>query len=1072
MRDLLTYLGIALIVVLTAAFVAPFVVDFGALRPRIAEELAQATAAKIRLDGPIAVKFLPTPRFSADNLDVSGDFGHVHAEKALFELSLPGLLQGRLHFSRVTLDGAEIALDADKAAEAPIPAALQVDSFALRGAHLAIHRGDAASAEISGLDLKASIPSLLGPMTGRGGFDWRGQRVGYSFATDEAAKGVLPLKASLTWPDEAAAIDLDGRLDLGKTPAFEGAAKASGKAPPGPWTAEGPILVSLDGFLARDMNARLGDGPLADKISFSARYDANGGKRTFAAQTPSLSAPWAEFATSLLAADGAGPLDLRFGAQALNWRGMDWSDVELVWPPGGRAQFKGTGPGATRVELSVALDKQDWRGKAQIRTADWPRFAAALAEAVPATRPLAGLAVQSADMAGDVSVSPQEWALSNAALTLGKARLAGDLRYRLAAPGTRPALAAKLSSPALDLDAFPDFAGAGLEGLDLDLAIEAQTLRSARGGELSGAGGRIGAHLLRSSEAIQLEKLDMRNIGGADLTASASWGKDGAGLRGEARLKAADLTPLAQVLARLWPGEAAKAIAARAKGLSPADLSGKAADGGLSVSGTLGATKIAVSLPPSVAGRRAVAVDVTAPEAGALLNQLGAQTVWLQRLGAARLQFHSTPDPAGEGAEKVSGSADIAGLRGDFQGAMTNADPLAIEGEAAVAGDGGKILAAFSGAQASAFPLRLGAHLLWRDGALAAQKLAGEAAGTKLTGDLTVDSAGIAGGLHLESLSAPALAALLLGPPPPAKAGALWSSLSFAPVNFDLPRAKLAMEVDALEPLGGKGTFDLALAPGVLSVSRAALEIFGGTLRGGLDLRRDGGQVNLSGEAEAAGMAMKTPALSGRLDGRLRFAGDGANAAALAGSLAGEGAAHIADLAIEGAAPGATQQAFAITESGEGPFDARQAARSLDAAFAKGPRRESAADFSVRLAGGQAAFAPANEAARGIEASLDVRDGSLTVSVAEALRELPPGWASWPGGQPPRAAAIWSGPWRKPVRRVEADAFVNAVATRALEREQARIEQQKREDQERLRALQAQPVLPDLPPAPDIATPR
>ncbi len=76
----------------------------------------------------------------------------------------------------------------------------------------------------------------------------------------------------------------------------------------------------------------------------------------------------------------------------------------------------------------------------------------------------------------------------------------------------------------------------------------------------------------------------MRHIGGADLSATAAWGRNFAGLRGAARLKAGDLAPLARTLARLWPDALTRALAARAKIFSPADLAGKAEDGRLSLS--------------------------------------------------------------------------------------------------------------------------------------------------------------------------------------------------------------------------------------------------------------------------------------------------------------------------------------------------------------------------------------------------------------------------------------------------------------------------------------------------------
>ncbi|WP_374546661.1 AsmA family protein [Rhodoblastus sp.] len=1067
MRDLLTYIGIALIVVLSAAFAAPFLIDFDAFRPAIAEELTQATGAQVRFKGPVAVKFLPTPRFSAENLDISGESYRFHADKARFALSLPGLLRGRLQFSRAALDGAELVLDADKMRRPNLAAPLQFDALVLRRAHIVVTRGGAPSVEIAGLDLNAEIPSLRGPLSGRGGFDWRGNRIGFSVASDALAKNLLPLKANFTGPDDSGRLELDGRVDLTKAPAFEGEAKASGKAAPGPWTAQGPLLVGLDGALAREATVRLGDGPLADKLSGSARYETAGGKLVLAVEAPLLSRAWSEFlAAPLLAAESALPLDLRFGVGALNWRGMDLSQAELIWRPGAPAQFKAQGPGAARIEASVAPDQTGWRGKTQLKTSDFATFAAALGDAAPAVgKALGGADVHALELGGDIMASPDEWALTNASLAFGRARFSGELRFRPVQADGRPLLAARLAAPALDLDSVPDFSGAAFDALDLDLSIEAQTMRSARAGELSGDGGRIRAHLLRAGDALQLERLELRNIGGADLTASASWGRDGAGLKGEARLKAGDAGPLAQVLARLWPGAATKALAARARALSPADLSGKAGESGFSLNGTLGATRIAASLAADQAGQRAVAVDLSAPEAGALLNQLGAQAVWGQRLGAARISLHTQGDPQSNGARNVTASAELAGLRGAFRGSMSDpARDWAVEGEANLAGDAGKILGAFTAAPAASVPLRLAARALWRDGALALQNLNGEAAGSKLSGDLTASGDGLAGALRLDRLSAPALVALVLGPPAPAKTGALWSSLSFSPTGIDPPRAKLAIETGELQPFGARGRFDLALGPGALSIAGAELEAFGGTMRGGIDLRRDGAQATLGGEIEVRNIVLKNPALSARLDGAAKFAGNGGSAAALIGSLAGDGAATVRDLVIEGAAAGAPDQALAASEASEAPFDTKEVAKSLDAAFARAPLRRPEAHFALRLASGQAAFAPTDEGGQGIEAGFDLRDATLSVAVSAAAQKLPAGW----NGAAPRGTMVWSGAWRSPARRVDAAAFVNAVATRALEREQARIERQRREDQERIRALreQAPPPAPEPQPAP------
>jgi hypothetical protein len=1064
MRDLLTYIGIALIVVLTAAFAAPYLLDFDAFRPRIAEQLSLASGAQVRLNGPVVLRFLPTPRFHAQNLDLSGDLGHLHVDKAQFALSLPGLLQGGLQFSQAELDGADIAIDADQARRLKMAAALQFDNLTVRRAHVTVARNGKTALDIAGLDVSAQIPSLAGPIIARGAFRALGREIAFSLATDIVKNDVLPIKAKLTLPDAEAKLDLDGRMALAETPAFEAAAKAEGRCAAGPWTAEGALVLGLGDYRLKEFAARLGDGPLADKMSGDVRLE--GGRLAVAAEATTLSAPWADFLASPLFAKAADapPLDLRVNVKELNWRG-NWTDAQLIWRAGAPVQVMASGPGAARVDISASPDAQGWRGKAHLNAEDFTAFAGALREEAPTLAgALAGANIRALDMSGDFSAAPEQWSLSHAALAFDGGRLSGDISYRAETADGRPVLVARLSAPALDLAAAPDFAGVPLEGLDLDLALEAQSVKSSRGRTFPGEGGRIKAHLRRTGQATWLDRLDMHNFNGADLTAYAAWGRDIASLQGEARLKAADLAPLAQALARLWPGPATKALAARAKSLSPADVAGKAEDGAFTLNGSLGATKLAASVIPAKGGGQAVALDLTAPEAGPLLNQLGAQVVWTQRLGPARFSARAQPGPLRNSGPIVTASAELAGLHADLRGAMTDPDKdPTVAGVLTIAGDAGKVLGFTSGAPSPSSPVRLAAHASWRDDALSLQQMEGEWAGARFSGELAFGADGVKGALRSARLSAPGLAALALGPPAPVKTGALWPSLSFAPVVFDPPTARLAVETDDLQPLGARARFDLMLGAGVLSVANVHVEAFGGVARGGLDLRREGGQATLSGELKVADVALNDPAFSARLDGKLKFAGSGGNAAALVGSLAGEGATGLSDLTIEGAAPEAPDAALAESETDDAPFDARAVAKSLDSAFARGALRRTDANFALRLAGGQLSLTPANDSAKGLQANFDLRDAALSLTFSAQAQKLPPGW----DGPPFEGAVAWSGPWRAPSRRVDATGFVSAVAARALEREQARIEKMKREDEEWRRAQSPPPAASQVQPAPE-----
>ena len=138
MRDLLTYIGIALIAVLSAALAAPFVIDFDDWRAADRRRaFAPPAARRSRLAVPISMRLLPTPRLSAQKFGFTGDFGAVRAESAFFELSLPSLIQGRLQFAAVRLDGADISIATDKA-RFPGGAEAQFDRLTLHDAKLTL----------------------------------------------------------------------------------------------------------------------------------------------------------------------------------------------------------------------------------------------------------------------------------------------------------------------------------------------------------------------------------------------------------------------------------------------------------------------------------------------------------------------------------------------------------------------------------------------------------------------------------------------------------------------------------------------------------------------------------------------------------------------------------------------------------------------------------------------------------------------------------------------------------------------------------------------------------------------
>ena len=61
MRNVLTIIAVVLVAVMSAALVAPMLIDWSAHRAEIEARLHAITGANVSLTGPVEVRLLPTP---------------------------------------------------------------------------------------------------------------------------------------------------------------------------------------------------------------------------------------------------------------------------------------------------------------------------------------------------------------------------------------------------------------------------------------------------------------------------------------------------------------------------------------------------------------------------------------------------------------------------------------------------------------------------------------------------------------------------------------------------------------------------------------------------------------------------------------------------------------------------------------------------------------------------------------------------------------------------------------------------------------------------------------------------
>src|SRR5271170_323186 len=290
-RYVLTFLAVALVAVMSAALVAPMLIDWSAHRAEIEARLSAITGANVSLTGPVEVRLLPTPYLAlgAGSLSAPGPNGpRLSFDSARLELALVKLTSGQIRFSDISLDKPVLTIvrGADGAPQLPaLPLArLQstgVDRLVVRdGLVRVVGAANGAASEIAGVELDAAAPSLDGPAHIAGQFSGPDDApVVFRLASQKPGPEGTPVHVEVdagpSWPAGEFEGMLEGDAAAGLAGLrFAGAATLTGTAPgenePTPWRVAGPMTVDLDRAAVRGAEFRLG----ADERAIRATGDA------------------------------------------------------------------------------------------------------------------------------------------------------------------------------------------------------------------------------------------------------------------------------------------------------------------------------------------------------------------------------------------------------------------------------------------------------------------------------------------------------------------------------------------------------------------------------------------------------------------------------------------------------------------------------------------------------------------------------------------------------------------------------------------------------------------------------
>jgi hypothetical protein len=994
----------------------------------------------------------------------------------------------------------------------------------------------AAPFEIAGLDLDAAAASLIGPYRGAGRVSTPGGlEAEFHFATAQLANSTLPLKLEIDPSEGLPSGVFDGALALGARAAdagldlaYSGAATISGfsalteSGPAAPWRVSGALRADLNGATAQDLVLRFGPeeraleasgtatleiGPVArlalDLKAKELNVDALLREKGEDSVSPARALAALARVLSPLNVGGESPLDLRVGfavptaivgAQTL-------TDVALDATAAAGAPIEGDlelgAPGRSKLRLSGALElgaAARFKGRVEARvedfaqlrdwaTKDEPEFArrlSALGEAAPYRR---------ASAIGDVEASAVGFSARNLQLVVDRTALSGAMAFTRAVGDERGRLFIDLRSDALDIDALPNFsASADLLGdIDLSLALEAAKLRVARVGEAALESGSLSLKATKTGADVSLDRLSIAGLGGAAVEAHGASGPKGRSLT--LRLDANKLRDFAALAARVAPGRLSRALVQRADALSPAKatLEARAAAPGdgafafdsMEAQGSAGQSQFSFKVQRSGAAAAGVAATLAfdAPEGATLLQQIGLKT---PSVASGRARIEASANGRWDRGFDAQVAASIAGAnfvwRGRVMPEAKTSDDAVLFGAASVKADNVMPLLATLGLAAPAatpvVPVDLSGDLVLRGAEVGFPRLAGTAAGAKVTGQLrwrpaiepvavsSIDpdvalaqslagepqaapTAQIDGELSLDHASLAALLSVPLGAAQPAETGAKWSEAKFAPPLLDPPPLDLRLKISALdidEASQAHGvTARLTTDRGKFAIDDLAMNVGGARASGHAALRRDGAAATLTGQASLDALTVDRADVRGRLSASLGFASTGQSQSALVAGLVGEGEVETAGVTIARLDPGALGRVLAKTQAPDASIDETNIAYALGVELDRQPMSLPDGTTPAVMNAGVIYIGPFDIAGQGGQASanatFDLRSLNSTI---HATFTAAAGGKFW-SGPPPSFAVVVTGPVDAPARQIDAAALAAGLAAQAIARESDRI---------------------------------
>jgi hypothetical protein len=267
-------LGGLVALVLIAALVAPYFINWSEYRAEFEREAARILGQKVTVAGDATARLLPFPSVTFEDVRVGEpDRPLVVADRFSMDAELAPFLSGEILIFDMRLENPEITLELDERGlpvwplpeDSPVsPAQVTLESAKINNATVVLHdRIAGRSWEMEGLDATVSAESLFGPFRITGDGRLNGTQLGFRINTGALSKDGFSLRTIVDLPGQGIELGVDGRV---AEPETAGAAPYNGTfsmrpleaTPESRYVVEGGFAASPRSFEVAEYRAEFG----------------------------------------------------------------------------------------------------------------------------------------------------------------------------------------------------------------------------------------------------------------------------------------------------------------------------------------------------------------------------------------------------------------------------------------------------------------------------------------------------------------------------------------------------------------------------------------------------------------------------------------------------------------------------------------------------------------------------------------------------------------------------------------------------------------------------------------------